>query len=351
MFGGGGGLHVFSIGDIPVRVSMWYGLLLLLWFQNGLHAETIIWAVVVTLSILFHEFGHALVARHYGLRPQILLHGLGGLCSHDRAERDRHDIFIIAAGPGFGLILALVTFVLSVVFADALGTYKHRYLAAALEMSLFVNFWWSLVNLAPLWPLDGGQLFRILMLKLTRPLMAERVTHIVGLVLLVVAGALVSLMYEGGTLMVILVLWLGWANVKGLRGGSVSGPIRSTSRHAKKLIGMAKVAFAAQDFSAAARFCHLIRDEKNIHPGVMRECWTILGVSAARLGDHEDALSYLGRAPAGIDVTEAKVECLYALGYDEELDTLLASPDFQKVPATRRDEILSVVRGSRGDEP
>lgn len=341
--GGGGGLHIFSIGDIPVRVSLWYGLLMLFWFQGGLHAGAVILAIVVTLSILFHELGHALVARHYGLRPQILLHGLGGLCAHDRAESDRHDVFIIAAGPGFGLALGILSWGLTLAFADALMMPKHRYLAHALETSIYVNVIWSFVNLVPLWPLDGGQLFRIFMLKVMRPLPAERVTHIVAIVLLVVGGG-VALFWMQGGLMVMVVLWLAWANIQAMRQGG-SGPVRTTSRQAKKLLAMADSAFDAQDFKAAARFCHLIRDEQNVHPKVMKECWRILGVSSARLGDHEDGLSYLRRAPMSLDVLEAKVECLYALGYDEDLKKLLAGPDFAKLPGARRAEILSVVQG------
>ena len=50
------------------------------------------------------------------------------------------------------------------------------------ESLWFINFYWSLVNLLPLFPLDGGQLFRLGMVRVVKPARkAERVVHIVGI--------------------------------------------------------------------------------------------------------------------------------------------------------------------------
>jgi Zn-dependent protease len=337
----GGGLYVFSIGDIPVRVSMWYGLLLLYWFQGGDLQRNLIWAVVVTVSILFHELGHAVVARHYGLRPQILLHGLGGLCFHDRARRDRHDVLIIAAGPGAGLLLGGATWLFDAVGADLVQ--GHAWVADVVRMSLWVNILWSLVNLLPLWPLDGGQLFRIGLLRLAKPKLAEQITHWTALTLLGVA--LLAGWYMGSLLIVILAAWIGWSNVQALRGSRASGPIRTANKHAAHLLGLARESYGRGDFGEAARLCHQLRKESNVADAVLAETWRILGCSAARLGEHAEALSYLRHVQKPTtDVTEARIECLYALGRDDELEALLASPEFEKIPAARREEILGVVR-------
>lgn len=336
------GLQIFSLAGIPVRVSLWYGLLLFFWFRAGDVASSMLWALVVTVSILAHEFGHALVARHYGLRPSILLHGLGGLCHHERAERDMHDVFIIAAGPGAGLLLGAATWLFSVTFPEVVMSPELPWLPTVVTMSLWVNVAWSLVNLLPLWPLDGGQLFRLGMLRVTTARRAEQITHWTALVLL--AGAVVLGLAYDSTLLLILVLWIAWSNVSALRGTSSSGPIRTTNKHAQQLLQQAVAAYEQEDFAEAARLCHQLRAESNVAANVLKDTWRILGVSAARLGEHAEALSFLRHAQGGRDVTEARIECLYALGRDGELEALLQSDDFAAIPEERRQEILAVVR-------
>lgn len=334
-------LHLFDIGDIPVRVSIWYGLLLLFWFQGGGSARgTLIWVIVVTLSILAHEFGHAIVARAYRLRPNILLHGLGGLCNHDRAERDLHDVFIIAAGPGAGLLLGLATWVVSL-YAPFAWTANPGF-NSVVSMSLYVNIGWSLVNLLPIWPLDGGQLYRLLMLRIFKPVRAEKVTHYTALVLL--GAAIAYGQITRGSLLVMLVIWIAFANVSALRGNAASGPVRSVNKSAKELLALAKRAYAQQDFREATRLGHLLRLERNVSDGVAREGLLILGLSCARIGEHSEALAFLRAQPPMPEVVEARIECLFALGRDNELDQLLESESFHKLPAERRQEILDIVR-------
>lgn len=334
-------LRLFDVADIPVRVSIWYGLLLLYWFRGGEDVKgTLIWVIVVTLSILVHELGHALVARHYRLRPSILLHGLGGLCNHDRAERDRHDVFIIAAGPGAGLLLGLVTWIVSELAPVSLQL--NPWFGSIVAMSLYVNIGWSVVNLLPIWPLDGGQLYRLFLLRVFKPARAESVTHYTALGLLL--AAVVFGQVTSGSMMLMLVLWIAWDNIMALRGDTTSGPVRTVNKAAQQLLVDAKRAYARQDFKEAARIGQLLRREPNVSQGVARDGLLVLGLSCARIGEHVEALTYLRAQPLTPEVVEARIECLHALGRDDELERLLASEDFRKLPAERRREILDVVR-------
>ena len=91
-----GGFQAFSIGGIPVHFTLWYFFILLYWMRGGAQSG-LTWGLVITFSILVHEFGHALVARYFRLSPWVELHGWGGLTHHDRAARDRDDALIIVA--------------------------------------------------------------------------------------------------------------------------------------------------------------------------------------------------------------------------------------------------------------
>jgi Zn-dependent protease len=330
------GVKILSIGSIPVSVSPWY-LLLLLFYLRGDVVGGLIFAFAITISILVHELGHALVARHYRLAPRILLWGLGGLTFHDRAKRDRHDALIIAAGPTAGLLLGGLVFAVSLAFP--MMPPRAIQLVDAL---LWVNILWSLVNLLPLWPLDGGQLFRLGLLQILKPITAEKVTHVVSIGLLVLAIGVAF--YMQSFFLGILVAFGIWRNVQALRGDVSSGTVRKVNTEAKGMLDEARQAFAAGNYREAARLCLHIKAAANVPDAVVQGMWVILGVASARLGDHEDALRALERAPETPDVVEAKIECLFQLDRMDELEQLIASSAFRKLSAERRDEILAVVR-------
>ena len=183
------------------------------------------------------------------------------------------------------------------------------------------------------------------MLRLVKPARAEKVTHYTALVLL--ALALVYGGVRGTSLLLMLVLWMAWSNIRALRGDGASGPIRSVNKTAKQLLLDAKRAYAQQDFQEAARLGQLLRHESNVSDGVAREGLLVLGLSSARNGDHAQALSYLRAQPETPEVLEARIECFYALGRDNELNQLLGSDSFHKLPPERRKEILDIVRAER----
>jgi stage IV sporulation protein FB len=164
-------LH-FRVLGIPVRVHPFFWLVALLsGAREGVHPrETFIWMAALFVSILVHELGHGAAILFYGYRPRITLHWLGGLASYDRS--------IALAGPIAGFLFAAV--VLGLVFAfgaEAEFFFDRRYLVGwrfyeianenlfyLLHCLLFVNVFWGLVNLLPIYPLDGGKVSRELFL-------------------------------------------------------------------------------------------------------------------------------------------------------------------------------------------
>ncbi len=108
-------------------------------------------------SILAHELGHAFAARWFGLGPiDIVLHGFGGVTRHRPSGRPSKDFVVTVAGPAAGFLLAAVAFAASFL---PLGT-----VISEVAMRLVViNLFWSVFNLLPMYPLDGGQaLFAVL---------------------------------------------------------------------------------------------------------------------------------------------------------------------------------------------
>lgn len=154
----------------------------------GAPALLLIWVACVFLSILIHELGHALAFRYFGQRAQIVLYHFGGLAipnsftSWDGARRPRtsarDDLLISAAGPAAQLLLALVIgligYKLNVAdgwLIDLLGIpgadvkeWKTIVLYAVFDALVLTSVFWAIINLAPIIPLDGGQIMYNLMI-------------------------------------------------------------------------------------------------------------------------------------------------------------------------------------------
>jgi Zn-dependent protease len=155
----------FNVLGFPVQVQ-WFFWLITVVLGGGLDArsradwiEVALWVIVVFISILVHELGHALAARRYGNDSFIVLHGFGGLTviPHARFTRDQ-SIWVSFSGPLAGFILGGISYALR-------KTINTEYLAfyTFISMMLHVNIVWTLVNLLPIMPMDGGQIFRELL--------------------------------------------------------------------------------------------------------------------------------------------------------------------------------------------
>ena len=118
--------------------------------------------LLLFLSVLLHEFGHALMALREGVKVRsITLFHLGGIA---RIERDcdtaMGSLRIAAAGPLVSLILAL-GLLLSAPSLDG----GRPLLAMVLTQLGALNLMLGLFNLLPGLPLDGGQILKALVWK------------------------------------------------------------------------------------------------------------------------------------------------------------------------------------------
>ncbi len=295
-----GGLYLFSLAGIPVSVSGWYFALIGYYAYSSGAARGLLFGLCVTFSLLVHEFGHGLVAKIFRLNPAILLHGLGGLCGHDRASRDRDDALIVAAGPIAGLILGGLTYLVH----KLMWAYKPElmYGSEPLQLTfiflLYVNIVWSLANLLPLWPLDGGQLFRLLMQRYFEPAKAARLTHGVGMLVGGVCIALV-LLYVRSPFLVIIVGMLTCQNFTQLQSGAASGGgvARGENRLAKTLLKDAQQALEEGQPAEAARICHQLQADMVLSAASQKKVWAMLAVASHAMGKPEEADEYAQRAP------------------------------------------------------
>lgn len=181
----------FSISGIPIRVHPLFWLIAILFgsSSNGL-THILIWIFAIFISILIHELGHAFAMRFYGQRSSIILHGAGGLTVPEQvswaggianiALSPGQEILISLAGPGAGFLFAVFILISTIIMGGVIAWTAlfgiipfpiaqipngGDLINTLLITLLWVNIFWGLVNLMPVYPLDGGHVARYLLLK------------------------------------------------------------------------------------------------------------------------------------------------------------------------------------------
>ena len=177
---------------IPVRVHPMFWFVTLLMGNSALQEGAqylLIWVACVFVSILVHELGHVVMGMAFGSRGYIVLYGFGGLAvgSNQLASRGQR-VAVSLAGPAAGfLFLGAVFVALRMRGAGVFQAYvevaknglglsttedvlqallplhvigEHALLFEVISQLIFINLTWGLVNLLPVWPLDGGQVSR-----------------------------------------------------------------------------------------------------------------------------------------------------------------------------------------------
>jgi Zn-dependent protease/CBS domain-containing protein len=120
-------------------------------------------ALLLFVSVLLHELGHSLVARAQGITVHsITLFLFGGIASIDRESKTPAGALLVAiAGPLVSLSLS------GVFFALAQGLREASLLGFLTSDLGRINLVLALFNLIPGLPLDGGQVLKALVWKLT----------------------------------------------------------------------------------------------------------------------------------------------------------------------------------------
>ncbi len=179
----------FKLFNIPVRIQplFWLGAFVIgggfsIQGREGL-ITTLLAMAAILISILVHELGHALTSRKLTrVNPSIELVAFGGFARPNTHLTPRESFRVTWAGPlaGFGLFLATVV-VLIGLFGPADGFHfasfvtfpwtdgrasdllimaeMNRHALSFVTTFLWINFWWSVLNLLPVFPLDGGQIY------------------------------------------------------------------------------------------------------------------------------------------------------------------------------------------------
>lgn len=120
---------------------------------------TVLLVLSVFGCVLLHEFGHALMARRFGIETEdITLYPIGGVAPLRRMPRaPGAELLIALAGPAVNFAIAGGLTVLGLLGLLELGPYSVA------SYLLKINLMLGLFNLIPAFPMDGGRVLRALL--------------------------------------------------------------------------------------------------------------------------------------------------------------------------------------------
>ncbi|MEX2044099.1 MAG: site-2 protease family protein, partial [Opitutus sp.] len=202
------------IAGIPLSVHFSFFLLLAFVAQQGWNdggwsgaAWNTGMLLVFFACVVLHELGHSLTARRFGVQVRrILLMPIGGMAEFDSIPRQPgRELLITVAGPAVNFLIAgMIALAVGVPAGWPFGQDDFPANATGfLQLMLHWNLLMGVFNLVPVFPMDGGRIFRAMLATRMRYVHATFVAATVGKVL-AGAGVLAGLFYWQAPLVALL---------------------------------------------------------------------------------------------------------------------------------------------------
>jgi len=148
---------LFTFKGIPVYLKYWIFILLLFIPINIF--------IYLFISILIHELAHAYKADKLGYNTSYIFlnifHG-GALVDNLYLKNDKHTISIALAGPLSNLFLSIFGIFLAATLLLTESLSKDSMIIENIGLFTYINLFLFLINIIPIYPLDGGRISRSL---------------------------------------------------------------------------------------------------------------------------------------------------------------------------------------------
>ena len=274
------------------------------------------WMLIVFVSVLIHELGHALASRLFGYRPSIALVWMGGHTLPNDQPGPlpwKRNLVITAAGPFFGLMLGVSSWV-----GLALLEGRSPALDFFLTWFMVANFFWAVLNMMPVLPLDGGHITTTLATRVFGPRRGFVLAQ--GLALLVCVAAVVFGLKTGSMLFTIIFGMYGVQAFRvvaeAMRGDKAREATRLQGPLADKL-REGKAALDAGHLDDARRLgAQVLEAEEGLTPPLASHAHHLLGWVALKEGQGRPALDHFSQVQ-GLPVEPHAVAAAFSLVGDD----------------------------------
>lgn len=171
-------INVTRLLGVDINIDLSFVLVIILawlhWGQNG-GIVAFLWGmllvVLLYLSVLAHELGHAMMARECGVQVlDVTLSPIAGVARIEQAPLSpRDDLFIALAGPAVNLAIFMILFPWMLLIGVISGPeslfaagerFRDLNVSTMVSAVATMNLGLMLFNLLPAFPLDGGRVLR-----------------------------------------------------------------------------------------------------------------------------------------------------------------------------------------------
>jgi Zn-dependent protease/CBS domain-containing protein len=224
--------------DVYVHATFW---LLIVWvvvlhWIAGRSAVAVgsgvLFILVLFACVILHEFGHALMARRFGIPTKdIVLLPIGGVSRFDHLpEEPRQEFLVAIAGPAVNVVLAVAIFG-GMLLTGGFSSFRRLSITGGpfMERILVANIVLALFNLIPAFPMDGGRVLRALLATRMDRYRATETAAAVGQALALLFG-LAGLFFDPLLLFIAFFVWIGAAHEARslyMRDALIGVPIRA----------------------------------------------------------------------------------------------------------------------------
>jgi Zn-dependent protease len=292
----------FRLGSIPVEVQashLFTSAAIALTFlpneQPGITGtaafHVLSWMLIVFVSVLVHELGHAVVSLAFGYQPTITLAWMGGH-THPNAPGPipwGRDVLLTLAGPLFGLLLGLACWV-----AGSFLKGRSEVLDHLLAVGALANLVWAGFNLLPVLPLDGGRITSVVAERFfgRRGFMGAQVLALIVCLAVVALGIHREAPFL--TLFFALFGFQAWRAISASLKGD--GPVEETAGSPlMQTLQRAREEMAQGRLDEARRTAASLLERENVGPELASRAHHLLGWVAVKEGQGRLALDHFSQ--------------------------------------------------------
>jgi len=148
-------------GKIPISIHplFWLISFFIGWMWTSTLTGALLCVAVILISVLFHEFGHALTAVLFGQKTRIELAAFGGFTYREgRKLKLWEEFLVVLNGPVAGFLIFAIAYL---IYRNV--AIESQSLLFVVKFTFIANLFWTVINLVPVLPLDGGHLMSIIL--------------------------------------------------------------------------------------------------------------------------------------------------------------------------------------------